>query len=98
MVDLQRLCLHSPIRKSTVSAKVNAILLVNEPLRCQGFGVGVGIGVGVGVGVAVGVVLGVGLGVATSQAPMTLNTTCMSGKPMDARSVGTAKLQIGALI
>jgi hypothetical protein len=64
-------------------------------------GVGVGVGGIVAVAVAVIVAVGVGDGVTQDpvpQAPLTLNTRCMFGKPMDARSVGVVIAQLAALI
>jgi hypothetical protein len=68
-----------------------------------GRGCGVGRGRGVTLGVALGVTLGVtegvglGVGLPPGQVPLTLNTMCMSGKPMSAVVSGSGIPQSAAL-
>jgi hypothetical protein len=63
-------------------------------------GLAVAVGVAVGTMVALGLAVAVGLGVGVTpppQAPLTLNTTCMFGKPMAAVVVGTVIPHAAAL-
>ena len=67
----------------------------------DGVGVGGTVAVAVAVGVGEGVPLGVGVGVGVGQgpqSPVTLNTSCMFGKPMVTRLVGFGIPHATALI